>query len=43
MAACQSHEVTGTNVFFKKWANPGLFLFILVLFMLQSKHKLKKA
>ena len=28
---------------FKKWANPGLFLFILVFFTLQFQHKLKKA
>ena len=29
--------------FFKKWANPGLFLFIFVLFSLQFQCKLKKA
>ena len=29
--------------FLKKWANPGLFLFIFVLFLLQFQHKLKKA
>ena len=26
----------------KKWANPGLFLFIFVLFLLQFQYKLKK-
>ena len=32
------------NSFFKKkWANPGLFLFIFVLFSLQFQYKLKKA
>ena len=31
------------NLFLKKWANPGLFLFIFVLFLLQFQHKLKKA
>ena len=29
--------------FFEKWANPGLFLFIFVLFSLQFQYKLKKA
>ena len=29
--------------FLKKWANPGLFLFIFVLFVLQFQYKLKKA
>ena len=27
----------------KKWANPGLFLYIFVLFLLQFQYKLKKA
>ena len=30
------------NVFFVKWANPGLFLFVFVLFSLQFQYKLKK-
>ena len=29
-------------IFFKKWSNPGLFLFIFVLFSLQFQYKLKK-
>ena len=29
--------------FLNKWTNPGLFLFIFVLFLLQFQHKLKKA
>ena len=37
-------EVTRPNArFFKKWAYPGLFLFIFVLFLLQFQYKLKKA
>ena len=31
------------NHLIKKWANPGLFLFIFVLFVLQFQYKLKKA
>ena len=31
------------NCFLKKWTNPGLFLFIFVLFALQFQYKLKKA
>ena len=34
-------SVNGPNIFFK-WANPGLFLFIFVLFSSQFKYKLKK-
>ena len=29
--------------FLKKWANPGLFLFIFILFSVQFQYKLKKA
>ena len=32
-----------TNIVFFKWANPGHFLFIFVLFLLQFQYKLKKA
>ena len=31
-----------TYLVFFKWANPGLFLFIFVLFSLQFQYKLKK-
>ena len=29
--------------FFKKWANPGLFLFIFILFLLQFQYKMRKS
>ena len=32
-----------THLFFKIWANPGLFLFIFVRFSLQFQYKMKKS
>ena len=37
------YHCTADLVFLKKWAKPGLFLFIFVLFLLQFQYKLKKA
>ena len=36
-------EVSLNLLYFLKWANPGLFLFIFVIFTLQFQCKLKKA